>query len=78
MSKPTPKQIAIIEAIRTEMDYWTTANDIHSPSHGTSIDNDMFINLPDEHELSTYQEDGICQVVGKLHGLIANLDPRTK
>jgi hypothetical protein len=76
MSKPTPKQVAIIEAIRNEMDYWTTSNDIHSPSHGTSIDNDMFVNLPDEHELTPYQDARICQAIGKLHELIANIDPR--
>ena len=76
MSKPTPKQIAILKAIRAELEYWSTSNDIHSPSHGTSIDNDMFVNLPDEYGLTPVAESRICEVVGTLHTLVANIDPR--
>ncbi len=76
MSKPTAKQVAIIEAIRVELAYWISSNDIHSPSHGTSIDNDMFVNLPDEYELTPVMDSRICEAVGALHTLIANIDPR--
>lgn len=76
MSKPTPKQVAIIRAIMQEMEYWITSNDIHSPSHGTSIDNDMLINLPDEHGLSALRESLICESIKELHALVASIDPR--
>jgi len=45
MAKPTKLQIEVIEAIRQELDYWIGSNDIHSPSHNTSIENDMFHNM---------------------------------
>lgn len=50
MSKPSPLQREVILAIKNELDYWLTTNDIHSPSHGTSIEHDMFANLPDADE----------------------------
>ncbi len=76
MSKPTDRQKAIIEAIRMEMDYWTSSNDIHSPSHGTSIEFDMFANVDDRHlPVNGGDRMAIEQVVNKLHMLIRNMDP---
>jgi hypothetical protein len=45
MAKPTPFQQKVIKAIANELDYWNGTNDIHSPSHATSIEHDMFVNL---------------------------------
>jgi hypothetical protein len=50
MSKPSELQREVILAVKNELDYWLASNDIHSPSHGTSIEHDMFANLPDVDE----------------------------
>ena len=50
MPRPTSIQIAVLEAVKQELTYLQTSNDIASPSHSTSIDYEMFANLPDEVE----------------------------
>lgn len=72
MSKPTERQKAIIDAMMRELEYWTTSNDIHSPSHGTSIDFEMFANMDDPNEKHLVT---ICHMVGDIHGVICDIDP---
>lgn len=75
MSKPTDFQLRVIAAIKAELDYWATSNDIHSPSHFTSV-NDMFVNLdeygfgegPMDMELGSI-EDHLVNVLGAIQDL---------
>jgi hypothetical protein len=50
MAKPSPLQRRVIELVQNELSYIDTSNDIHSPSHFTSIDYEMFSDLQDEVE----------------------------
>jgi hypothetical protein len=75
MSKASHLQETVIEAIVNELNYWQTSNDIHSPSHGTSIEHDMFANLDEYDNPTQVNLDEICSKVRELHGLIAALTP---
>lgn len=68
MSKPTDLQLRVIAAIKAELDYWATSNDIHSPSHFTSV-NEMFNNL-DEYE---FGEGPWCDELELLTDIVADL-----
>ena len=77
MAKPTYFQLQVIKALENEIRFWHLTNDIHSPSHGTSIE-DMFINL-DEWDDENNEERGhelehITNIVWKLHNAIASLE----
>ena len=78
MSKPSPLQCEVILAIKNELDYWLTTNDIHSPSHGTSIENDMFANLPDVDPITLGKLDDIEDATKDLWVSIAKLKPRNR
>lgn len=78
MSKPTDFQQLVIEAILGEIIYWNGSNDIHSPSHGTSIEHDMFSDM-DEYwaDDQSSRSDELSIVADKVRELwiaIANLD----
>jgi len=82
MSKPTDFQKRVIEAIKRELDYLATSNDIDSPSHGTSIDNDMFNHMdewwPDQDlPIAGERFQDLCDIVtrvGNLWVAIASLE----
>lgn len=78
MSKQTDFQQRVIEAVLNEIKYWNSSNDIHSPSHGTSIEHDMFVNLDEwwaDDESSRSDELSIvADKVRELWIAIANLD----
>ena len=78
MAKPTDFQIMVIDSLRSEMGFWMSSNDIHSPSHGTSIEGDMFISL-DEYDLGdgprAKELDAIAEKMAELHSLVAYLEP---
>lgn len=78
MSKPTNFQQRVIDAVVNEIAHWHHTNDIHSPSHGTSIEHDMFSNLDEwwEDDPSS-RSDELSVVSDKVRDLwiaIANLD----
>lgn len=79
MSKPTGIQQRVIFEMVQEMGYWATSNDIHSPSHATSIERDMFANLP-EYDFGdgSYDKalDAVASKMAELHSLVAQLSPR--
>lgn len=77
MSKPTGFQKRVIDAIKRELDYWATSNDIHSPSHYTSIAA-MFNNL-DEYGFGGGAKDNelddIAIRIGIVFSEVQNLSP---
>jgi hypothetical protein len=76
MATPTIFQKRVIGAITDEMRYWEMSNDVHSPSHCTSIEYDMFSNL--EGHWSEEQEkqlDKVVKAVQHLHAAISRLEP---
>ena len=78
MAKPTDFQKKVIEHLQYEMDYWSKSNDIHSPSHHTSIECDMLADF-DEHDLGDGPRakdlDAIAEKMAELHSLVAYLEP---
>ena len=79
MSKPTGIQLDAINLIKTELDYWATSNDIHSPSHGGSIDEQIGLFLMDFPEGDPIEDkmDDVAKALGRLHSAIAELSPCT-
>lgn len=78
MAKPTDFQKRVIEAVAQEIEYWASTNDIHSPSHYTSIQYEMFSNL-DEWDTPTVMNDGledVALVVEKLFAAISKLEKK--
>jgi hypothetical protein len=73
MSKTTQRQIDIIDSIKSELDYWATSNDIHSPSHGTSIAYEMLSNVTPD--VGDDDKDEIEHLVSKMHAVICRMDP---
>ena len=82
MSKPTDFQQRVIKSVANEIEYWSRSNDIHSPSHCTSIEHDMFSNLdewwPDQDLPIAGQRylelQKICEITRNLWAAIADLD----
>ena len=78
MAKPTDFQKRVIEAAVNEIRYWDGSNDIHSPSHGTSIEHDMFSNL-NEYDFGLGPKDpSLALIADKVRALwaeIAYLEP---
>lgn len=78
MAKPTDFQKRVIEAVVNEVRWWANSNDIHSPSHYTSIEYEMFSNL-DEWDTPTVMNDGLEDVVlmvEKLFTAISKLEKK--
>ena len=75
MSKPSPLQREVILAIKNELDYWLTTNDIHSPSHGSSIENEMFDNMPDVDMITLGRLAEIEDAVAELWVHVSKLTP---
>ena len=78
MAKPTDFQKRVIEAVAQEIEHWASTNDIHSPSHYTSIEYEMFSNL-DEWDTPTVMNDGledVALVVEKLFAAISKLEKK--
>lgn len=73
MSKPTPRQLKAIEAAIKELRYLSLSNDIHSPSHGTSI-SDAIGSLVMDGEISETHADEIDRALSHLWCVIAKLD----
>jgi hypothetical protein len=73
MAKPTEFQKRVIEAIINDMKFWRQSNDIHSPSHYTSIEYEMFSMLGDEEQDKL---NDVVEAVCKLHSIISRLEPR--
>ena len=78
MSKPSPLQREVILAIIEELEYWLNSNDIHSPSHGTSIEGEMFANLPDVDSIATAKLEGIEEAVRDVWFFVSKLTPRSR
>ena len=68
MSKPTDFQKRVIEAIKSELDYWASSNDINSPSHSTSTEHDMSNHMD---EFWPDEESSDSQILAHQLGVIA-------
>lgn len=73
MSKPTKRQLQIIDMVIHELEYIASSNDIHSPSHWTSIE-EIGRMLDMDDILTPEQSDGIVKSVGELWNSIASVD----
>lgn len=74
MSKPTRRQILVIEALKKQCDYWLTTNDIHSPSHSTDIDSEL-VSLELDDEITEAEQEILSDAIGNVWEKIASLDP---
>jgi hypothetical protein len=78
MAKPTDFQKRVIAAVLQEISYWDRTNDIHSPSHATSIESEMFHNL-EEYDFGCGPKDLALAVIAEhvtdLWVKIADLEP---
>ncbi len=73
MAKPTDFQKRVIDSIISEMQNWQSSNDIHSPSHGTSMEHEMFSNL-DEFDFGCGPKDlALAVIADRLHGVWAEI-----
>jgi hypothetical protein len=73
MAKPTDFQKRVIDSIISELQNWQSSNDIHSPSHGTSIEHEMFSNL-DEFDFGCGPKDlELAEIAERLHGVWAEI-----
>ena len=73
MSKPTCRQILVIEALKKQCDYWLTTNDIHSPSHSTDIDSELVL-LEMDGEITEAEQKVLSDAIGNVWKSIASLD----
>jgi hypothetical protein len=62
MAKSTDFQKRVIDSIISELQSWQSSNDIHSPSHGTSIEHDMFSNL-EEYDFGEGPTDKVLAMI---------------
>jgi hypothetical protein len=74
MSKPTDLQKQVIDLVIHELRFFDSSNDIHSPSHGTSIANDMLSPLF-EYDERDERFNAVIEATQRLHTAIANLSP---
>lgn len=72
--KPSTKQLLVIKAIANELSFWETSNDIHSPSHATSIDEAMNM-LELDNVLTEQESNELAKALCKVWALIAGLSP---
>lgn len=73
MSKPTPRQLKVVESAINELRHLSSSNDIHSTSHGTSISDAIGLLVMDG-EISEAQADEIDRALSHLWCVIAELD----